>query len=93
MENLKVSSKSDPNLVSGAIINVIKKVGKVEIHTIGAGALNQAIKAIAIARGHIMSNGLDLRCKPCFFEIDINGILKTGIKLLVEVEQVKQIYL
>ena len=86
MEILKVSSKSDPNLVSGALVNVMKKVDKIEIHTIGAGALNQAIKAIAIARGHLMPGGFDLKCKPCFFEIEINKEIKTGVKLIVEVE-------
>ena len=53
METLKVSSKSDPNRVAGALSNVLRDNDKVEIQAIGAGALNQAVKAIAVARGFV----------------------------------------
>ena len=58
METLKVSTKSNPNSVAGALANVFREKGTVEIQAIGAGALNQAIKAIAIARGYVDSKSL-----------------------------------
>jgi stage V sporulation protein S len=88
MEILKVSSKSDPRGVSGALLSLIKNTRKLEIHAIGAGAINQAIKSIAISRGALMPGGLDLKCKPAFLETNINSVLKTGMRLIVELEQV-----
>ena len=84
MEVLKVSSKSSPNSVAGAVAGVIRENGSVELQVIGAGALNQAIKAIAIARGFVAPSGLDLICVPAFAEIKINGEERTAIKLLIE---------
>ncbi len=84
MEVLKVSSKSNPNSVAGALAGVIREQGAVEIQTVGAGALNQAIKAIAIARGFIAPSGLDLMCVPAFTDILINGEERTAIRILVE---------
>ena len=83
METLKISSKSNPNMVAGALVNVLKVNKSVEMHTIGAGALNQCVKAIAIARGYLMPCGEDLMCKPSFLEIEVSGEIKTGIKLVV----------
>ena len=71
---LKVSSKSDVTSVAGAITELIKQEKEVEINVIGAGALNQAIKAVAIARGFITPLGKDLSCKPTFGTLDINGV-------------------
>ena len=82
---LKVSSKSNPNSVAGAIAGQIKESGKVEIQAIGAGALNQAIKAIAIARGFVAPSGYDLICVPSFKNIDLDGENRTSIQLTVEV--------
>lgn len=84
MEVLKVSSKSNPNSVAGALAGVIREQGAAEIQTVGAGALNQAIKAIAIARGFIAPSGLDLMCVPSFADIVINGEERTAIRILVE---------
>ncbi len=84
MEVLKVSSKSNPNSVAGALAGVIREQGAVEIQTVGAGALNQAIKAIAIARGFIAPSGQDLMCVPAFTDILINGEERTAIRILVE---------
>ncbi len=84
MDILKISTKSNPNSVAGAIAGLIKEVGKAEMQTIGAGAVNQAIKAIAIARGFLAPSGIDLICIPSFTEIYIDGCDRTGIKLVVE---------
>lgn len=84
MEILKVSSKSKPNSVAGALANVFREKGKVEIQAIGAGALNQAIKSIAIARGFVAPSGKDLVCIPAFSDISIDGEERTAIKLIVE---------
>jgi len=70
--------------VAGAVAGVIRESGSVELQVIGAGALNQAIKAIAIARGFVAPSGLDLICVPAFAEIKINGEERTAIKLLIE---------
>ena len=83
---LKVSSKSNPNSVAGAIAGQIKESGKVEIQAIGAGALNQAIKAIAIARGFVAPGGIDLVCIPAFADVEVEGEDRTGIKLIVKGE-------
>jgi stage V sporulation protein S len=80
----KVSSKSNPNSVAGALANVFREKGSVEIQAIGAGALNQAIKAIAIARGFVAPSGKNLVCIPAFTDIVIDGDERTAIKLIVE---------
>ena len=84
MDILKVSSKSNSNSVAGALANVFREKGHVEIQAVGAGALNQAIKAIAIARGFIAPSGKDLICIPAFSDINIDGEERTAIKLIVE---------
>lgn len=84
MEVLKVSSKSNPNSVAGALAGVLREKGSAEIQAIGAGALNQAIKSVAIARGFVAPSGMDLICIPAFTEIYIDGDQKTAIKLIVE---------
>ena len=84
MEVLKVSSKSNPNSVAGALAGVLREKGSAEIQAIGAGALNQAIKSIAIARGFVAPSVLDLICVPAFTDIEIDGEQKTAIKLIIE---------
>ena len=83
MEVLKVSAKSNPNSVAGALAGTIRENGKAEMQTIGAGALNQAVKAVAIARGFVAPAGINLVCIPAFVDIQINGEERTAIKLLV----------
>ena len=84
MEVLKISSKSNPNSVAGAIAGLVKESTKAEMQAIGAGALNQAIKAVAIARGFVAPSGIDLICVPAFTDIQIEGEERTAIKLIVE---------
>ncbi len=84
MEILKVSSKSNPNSVAGALANVFREKGIVEIQSVGAGALNQAIKAVAIARGFVAPSGKNLVCIPAFSDISIEGEDRTAIKLIIE---------
>ena len=84
MEVLKVSSKSSPNAVAGALSGVIREKGVAEIQAIGAGAINQAIKSIAVARGFLAPSGIELICIPAFTEINIDGEERTAIKLVVE---------
>ena len=84
MEILKVSAKSNSNSVAGALAGVLREKGGAEIQAIGAGALNQAVKSIAIARGFVAPGGIDLVCVPAFTDIDIEGEERTAIKLIVE---------
>lgn len=82
-ETLKVSSKSNPNSVAGAIAGIIAEKGKVELQAIGAGAINQVVKAIAIARGFVAASGVDLVCVPAFSTVNIEGEERTGMKFIV----------
>ncbi len=84
MEILKVSSHSNPNSVAGALAGVIREHGRAEMQAIGAGAINQAVKAIAIARGYVSPSGIDLVCIPAFADIEIDGEERTAIKLIVQ---------
>ena len=84
MEILKVSTKSNPNSVAGALANVFREKGVVEIQAVGAGALNQAIKAVAIARGFVAPSGKEIAVIPSFWEVTIEEQVKTAIKLVVK---------
>lgn len=84
MEILKVSSKSNPSSVAGAIANLIVEDNEVAIHAVGAGAINQAVKAIAIAQRFVEQNEIVLVCIPSFIELEIDGEQRTAIKLLIE---------
>jgi stage V sporulation protein S len=84
MDILKVSAKSNPNSVAGALAGVLRERGTAEIQAIGAGAINQAVKAVAIARGFVAPSGVDLICIPAFTDILIEGEERTAIKLIVE---------
>lgn len=88
MEILRASKNSNPNSIAGAIAYLFKKNHIVEIQLIGAGALNQAIKAVAIARGFVAPSGVDLVCIPAFVEIDLVDEVRTGIKLIVKEENI-----
>src|SRR3546814_9389549 len=78
------SSDLTPNSVAGAMAGVLRQEGVVEVQVVGAGALNQAIKAVAIARGYVASGGLDLVCVPTFADIEIDGERRTAIRLVIE---------
>jgi len=84
-EVLKVAGTSRPVLVAGAIAGVLRSQGRVEVHAIGAAAVNQAIKAIAISRGYVRPGGIDLVCIPSFVDLSLYGQDRTGIRFLVEV--------
>lgn len=83
MEFLKVSSKSSPASVAGAIAGMVKDGVPVNMQCVGAGAVNQAIKAMAIARGFLIPTGFDISCAPVFSDILINGESRTAIRLSV----------
>lgn len=70
--------------VAGALAGVLREHGAAEMQTIGAGALNQAVKAVAIARGFVAPSGINLICIPAFTDIIIDGEERTAIKLIVE---------
>ena len=90
VEVLKVSSKSNPNSVAGALAGVLRQAGAVEVQVVGAGALNQAVKAIAIARGFVAPSNIDLICIPTFADIEIDGQSRTAIRLAVEDRSYRQ---
>ncbi len=84
MAVLKVAGKSSPNSVAGALAKSVQEDGYAEVQAIGAGAVNQAVKAVAIARGFVASGGLDLICTPAFADVVLDGEERTCIKLIVE---------
>ncbi|MGM0471661.1 MAG: stage V sporulation protein S [Bacillota bacterium] len=84
MEVLKIASDSQPKSVAGALAAVLRDEGKAELQAIGAGAVNQAVKAVAIARGFVAPSGVDLISIPAFAEIEIDGDERTAIKFIVE---------
>jgi len=81
---IRVSARSSPKNLAGLLVSVLRERNKAEMHTIGASALNQATKAIAIARGIVAPNGMDLTCSPSFIDLVIEGEDKTGIRLVVQ---------
>lgn len=83
MKTIKVASQSTPSAVAGALAGIIRESEAVEIISVGAGALNQAVKAIAIARGFVAPSGYDLVFMPSFTDVEISGEERTAIKLIV----------
>jgi stage V sporulation protein S len=83
-EVLKVSAHSRPSAVAGAIAGVIRHNGRAEVQAIGAGATNQAIKAVAIARDYLAPDGIDICCVPAFIDVTIANEERTAIRLVVE---------
>jgi stage V sporulation protein S len=84
MEILKVSAQSQPKSVAAALAAVLRENSAAEVQAVGAGAVNQAVKAIAITRGFVAPNGIDLVVVPAFSEIMIEGEERTAIKFIVE---------
>ena len=84
MTILRVSSNSNPKAVAGSIAGTIREKGRVEMQAIGAGAVNQATKAIPIARGYVAPNGINLICIPGFVDLQIDGEERTAIKFVVK---------
>lgn len=83
-EVLKVSARSRPSAVAGAIAGVVREAGRAEVQAIGAGATNQAIKAVAIARDYLRETGIDAICVPAFIDVTIENEDRTAIRLVVE---------
>jgi stage V sporulation protein S len=81
---LKVSAQSNPNSVAGALAGVLRERATAELQAIGAGATNQAVKAIAIARSYLHAAGFDLVCVPEFTDVEIDGKERTAMRLLVQ---------
>ena len=84
IELIKVATNSSSSKVAGSLATIMREQKSVEIQIIGAGALNQAIKAIAIARGFLVSSGIDIVVIPSFKEVMVNNNEKTAIKLRIE---------
>lgn len=82
-QTLKVSSKSVPHSVAGALAGIMREHVSCDMQVIGAGALNQAIKAVAIARTYLVDDAIDVCCIPEFSEVDIDGRARTAIRLVV----------
>jgi stage V sporulation protein S len=83
-EILKVSTRSRPSAVAGAIAGVMREQGEVNVQAIGAGATNQAIKAIAIARSYLHDDGMDVGCVPFFIDVMIDGEERTAMSMVVQ---------
>lgn len=83
MQTLRISSKSNASSVAGAIAGLLREGQGVELQAIGAGAINQAVKAIAIARGFVAPQGIDLSCIPAFIDLKIDDSERTGVKLII----------
>jgi stage V sporulation protein S len=81
---IKVSAQSRSTAVAGAIAGVMRERRHAEVQAIGASAVNQAIKAVAIARNYLEPDGMQIMCMPEFVEVDINGQERTAVKLVVE---------
>lgn len=84
MDIIKVSARSRSTSVAGAIAGVVREHKRAEVQAIGAGAVNQAVKAVAIARGYLALDGIDVICIPAFAEVDIDGQERTALKFIVE---------
>jgi stage V sporulation protein S len=84
MNVIKVSSESRTSAVAGAVAGVVREHGRAEVQAIGAGAVNQAVKAVAIDRGYLQEDGIEVVCLPEFTSVDISGKERTAIKLVVE---------
>jgi len=84
MDIIKVSAESKTSAVAGAIAGVIREFKHAEVQAIGAGAVNQAVKACAIARGYLQGDSLDVVCIPSFVEVEIDGKERTALRLVVE---------
>ena len=83
-EVLKVSARSRPSAVAGAIAGVVREAGRAEVQAIGAGATNQAVKAVAIARDYLLETGIEAVCLPAFIDVTIDDEDRTAIRLIVE---------
>ena len=84
MEMIKVSANSRTSAVAGAIAGVIREHKRADVQAIGAGAVNQAVKALVLATGYLRNDGIDICCVPEFVDVEIDDKIRTAIKLVVE---------
>ena len=84
VEALRVSASSRPPAVAGAVAGMIREHGRAEVQAIGAGAINQAVKAIAIARSYLAPAGVEIVCVPGFIDVKVNAEERTAIRFVVE---------
>lgn len=84
MDVIRVAAISRSTAVAGAIAGVMREKGNVDVQAIGAGAVNQAIKAVIIARGYLELDGIDIICIPSFVEVMIDGQERTAVRLTVQ---------
>ena len=82
-EPLKVSAETSPQKLAGLVDALVKEQGEAVLQAVGAGAVNQAVKAAAIAKGFAAPNGYDLVVSPAFVDLDVDGEAKTGLKLVI----------
>ncbi len=84
MDIIKVSANSRTSAVAGAIAGVVREHKHAEVQAIGAGAVNQAVKAMVLAKGYLDGDGIQITCVPEFVDVEIEGKVRTAIKLVVE---------
>jgi stage V sporulation protein S len=84
MDVIKVSATSRTSAVAGAIAGVVREHKRAEVQAIGAGAVNQAVKALVLATGYLKNDGINVVCVPEFVDVDIEGNIRTAVKLVVE---------
>ncbi len=84
MDVIKVSANSRTSAVAGAIAGVVREHKRAEVQAIGAGAVNQAVKALVLATGYLKNDGIHIICIPEFVDVEIDGKVRTAIKFIVE---------
>jgi stage V sporulation protein S len=84
MDMIKVSATSRTSAVAGAIAGVIREHRRAEVQAIGAGAVNQAMKALVLATGYLKNDGIFVSCVPEFADVTIDDKVRTAIKLVIE---------
>lgn len=84
MDTIKVSANSRTSAVAGAIAGVVREHKRAEVQAIGAGAINQAIKALVLATGYLKEDGISVACVPEFVDVEIDDKVRTAIKLVIE---------
>lgn len=84
MDMIKVSANSRTSAVAGAIAGVVREHHRAEVQAIGAGAINQAVKALVLATGYLKSDGIFVSCVPEFADVTIDDKVRTAIKLVIE---------
>lgn len=84
MDVIKVKANSRTAAVAGAIAGVVREHKRAEVQAIGAGAINQAVKALILAKGYLAEDGIPVICIPEFVDVDIEGKVRTAVKLVVE---------